>query len=79
MHIEPFDMKYLNDYFNGFNEEITKYQWPEPCENIEASKDMLQEFMDEMEKSCICGSVAVTLPLFSAGKEKDENIRGAGC
>ncbi|SHI49965.1 GNAT family N-acetyltransferase [Pseudobutyrivibrio xylanivorans] len=50
MHIEPFDMKYLNDYFNGFNEEITKYQWPEPFENIEASKDMLQEFMDEMEK-----------------------------
>lgn len=36
-------------------------------------------FMDEMEKSCICGSVAVTLPLFSAGKEEDENIRGAGC
>ncbi len=49
MRIEPFDMKYLNDYFNEFNEDITKYQWPDPFENPEAAKEMLQEFMDEME------------------------------
>jgi RimJ/RimL family protein N-acetyltransferase len=49
MRIEPFDMKYLNDYFNEFNEDITKYQWPDPFENLEAAKEMLQEFMDEME------------------------------
>ena len=49
MHIEPFEMKYLNDYFNGFNEEITKYQWPDPFENLETAKEMLQEFLDEME------------------------------
>lgn len=28
--IAPFDLKYLDDYFNGFNEEITKFQWPDP-------------------------------------------------
>ncbi len=50
MHIEPFNMKYLNDYFNEFNEGITKYQWPDPFENLEAAREMLQEFMDEMKK-----------------------------
>ncbi len=49
MRIEPFDMKYLNDYFNEFNEDITKYQWPDPFENLDVAKEMLQEFMDEME------------------------------
>ena len=50
MHIEPFDMKYLNDYYNGFNKEITKYQWPEPFEDPESAREMLQEFMDEMKE-----------------------------
>ena len=50
MHIAPFDMKYLNDYHEGFNEEITKYQWPDPFEDLEAAREMLQEFVDEMKK-----------------------------
>ena len=50
MHIEPFDMKYLNEYYNGFNKEITKYQWPEPFEDLESAREMLQEFMDEMKE-----------------------------
>ena len=51
MHIEPFDMKYLNDYFDAFNEEITKYQWPDPFESVEAAGEMLQEFMNEMKEN----------------------------
>lgn len=45
---EPFDMKYLSDYYTEFNEEIARYQWPDPFESIEATKDLLQEFIDEM-------------------------------
>ena len=47
-NIVPFEMKYLSDYFTGFNAEITKFQWPDPFENIEDAKAMLQEFLNEM-------------------------------
>lgn len=46
--IEPFDMKYLSDYYNEFDAEITKYQWPDPFESIDDAKELLQEFIDEM-------------------------------
>ena len=48
--LAPFDMKYLNDYFVGFNEEITKFQWPDPFASIDDARDMLQEFLDETER-----------------------------
>ena len=48
--IAPFNMKYLNDYYIGFDKEITKYQWPDPFDSIESARDVLQEFMNEMEK-----------------------------
>ena len=47
--IVPFDMKYLDDYYNGFNAEITKYQWPDPFINIEDARALLLEFLDEMQ------------------------------
>ena len=46
--IEPFSMVYLEDYFNNFTTEITKYQWPEPFETVDDAKDLLQEFLNEM-------------------------------
>lgn len=50
IRIVPFDMKYLEDYYENFNQEITKYQWPDPFENLEDARNLLQEFLDEMEK-----------------------------
>ena len=50
IRIIPFDMKYLEDYYKYFDEEITKYQWPDPFENIEDARNLLQAFLDEMEK-----------------------------
>ncbi len=47
-NIVPFEMKYLNDYFSGFNGKITKFQWPDPFESIEAARATLQEFLKEM-------------------------------
>ncbi len=49
--LAPFDMKYLQDYFNGFNEEITKFQWPDPFENIDDARNMLQKFLSEMKQA----------------------------
>ena len=46
--IVPFEMKYLNNYFSGFNAEITKFQWPDPFESIEDARYILQEFLNEM-------------------------------
>ncbi len=48
--IEPFSMDNLDDYFDAFNTEITKYQWPDPFETKEEARNLLQEFLDEMEK-----------------------------
>lgn len=48
--IVPFEMKYLNNYFSGFNAEITKFQWPDPFKSIEDARSMLQEFLNEMDR-----------------------------
>ncbi len=47
--IEPFRMEYLEDYYNAFTEEITKYQWPDPFERLEDAKELLQSFLDEAD------------------------------
>lgn len=44
-------MKYLNEYFNGFDAEITKYQYPNPFESIEDARATFREFMDEMDRN----------------------------
>ena len=51
LNIVPFEMKYLNEYFNGFNAEITKYQYPNPFESVEDARATLREFMDEMDRN----------------------------
>ena len=48
--IVPFEMRYLSHYFSGFNADITKFQWPDPFENIEAARSVLQTFLDEMAR-----------------------------
>lgn len=50
LNIVPFEMKFLNNYFNEFNAEITKYQWPNPFESIEDARATLQEFIKKMDK-----------------------------
>ena len=47
--IEPFQMDYSEDYYNAFTEEITKYQWPDPFENLTEAKELLESFLDEAE------------------------------
>ena len=41
--IVPFELKYLNDYYNGFDKEITKYQYPDSFDSVEAAETLLQE------------------------------------
>lgn len=48
--IVPFDLKYLNDYYHEFDAEITRYQYPDPFESVEAAEKFLQEFMDAMDQ-----------------------------
>ena len=48
--LEPFDLKYANDYFKEFNEEIAMYQWPDPFESLDDAKGLLTEFVEEMER-----------------------------
>lgn len=48
--IVPFDIKYLDDYYRGFNTEITKYQWPDPFDSIDDARALLQNFLDEVQR-----------------------------
>lgn len=48
--IAPFEMKYLNHYFSGFNAEITRYQWPDPFESVEDARAALEAFLNEMDR-----------------------------
>ena len=56
INIVPFDMKSLKDYYDGFNTEITKFQWPDPFESIEDARSTLQGFLNEMarEEALLC-------------------------
>lgn len=48
--IVPFELKYLNDYYQGFDEEITQYQYPDPFDSAESAETLLREFIDEMNR-----------------------------
>lgn len=49
LQIVPLDMDCLEKYYEGFNSEITKYQWPDPFETIEDARGLLQDFINEMK------------------------------
>ena len=49
IRIIPFNMRYLDDYYRNFNREIAKYQWPDPFESMDDARNLLQDFLDEME------------------------------
>jgi len=51
LRIVPFEMKYLTEYCSEFNEEITKYQCPDPFESEAAAREVLQGFIDLMEQN----------------------------
>lgn len=44
--IVPFDLKYTKDYYEGFNTDITKYQYPDPFETEEDAQELLESFID---------------------------------
>lgn len=48
--IMPFDLKYLKDYYEGFDADITKYQYPNPFETEADARELLQNFIDLMEQ-----------------------------
>ena len=50
IRIVPFEMKYLEDYYRGFSAEITKYQWPDPFESMDAARQTLEGFLEEMAR-----------------------------
>ncbi len=47
--IQPFQPKFLEDYYREFTEEITKYQYPDPFPDLEAASQTLSGFARDME------------------------------
>lgn len=48
--VVPFEMKYLADYYRGFTQEITKFQWPDSFGSMNDARETLEEFLREMER-----------------------------
>lgn len=48
--IIPFNLKHLKDYYDGFDTEITKYQYPDPFKSEANAQEMLQIFIDLMNQ-----------------------------
>lgn len=48
--ITPFDLKNLRDYCAGFDEDVTKYQYPEPFATEMEAQEALQSFIDLMNR-----------------------------
>lgn len=46
--ITPFDLFSLKDYYEGFNADITKYQYPDPFTAVEDARELLQSFINLM-------------------------------
>lgn len=45
LYLVPLNYKYINEYYEEFNSEITKYQYPEPFTSIEATKEFFNNFI----------------------------------
>ena len=48
--ITPFDLNSLKDYYDGFDAEITKHQYPDPFETESDARELLQSFIDLMKQ-----------------------------
>lgn len=52
----PLGNEYINEYFEEFNSEITKYQYPDSFDNIEAAKEFFRDFIQRRKEgtSLVC-------------------------
>ena len=48
--ITPFDLMSLKDYCEGFDADITKYQYPDPFTTEEDARELLQSFINLMNQ-----------------------------
>lgn len=66
--ITPFDLMSLNDYYEGFDADITKYQYPDPFTTEEDARELLQSFTNLMNQGEM---------LFLTISEKDNQFIGS--
>lgn len=48
--IKPFNQKYLNDFYKCFDDEVTKYQYPDSFKSLEAATESCSNFIKMMEQ-----------------------------
>ena len=50
LKITPFDLMSLKDYYEGFDADITQYQYPDPFTTEEDAEELLQNFINLMKQ-----------------------------
>lgn len=58
--IQPFSNTYLEDYYQEFTDEITKYQYPDSFADVEAARQLVSAFVADMERGEMLELVILT-------------------
>lgn len=74
--IKPFSMKYIEDYYQGFTDEVTKYQYPDSFQNIEDATLLVSDFVHEMELGNMLELMIVTKAGEFIGSMEAFDIKG---
>lgn len=48
--IKPYNEMYLEEYYRGFTEEVTKYQYPDSFASLEQARKTVHDFVQAMER-----------------------------
>lgn len=80
LKIKKFDKKYLEEYYQEFTSEITKFQYPDSFVNIKKAEECIDYFLDQMNKQEMLELMILTineeflgeLQVFGLKEEKPE-------
>lgn len=68
--IVPFEMKFAEDYYREFDEEITRYQYPDSFKTLADAEEMLASFIETMEQGeMLFGEILAKEGDFAGGVE----------
>lgn len=61
LRLVPLMYEYISEYYEEFNSEITKYQYPEPFASIEATKEFFTNFIQLRKEGIVLVCVIVDM------------------
>lgn len=76
LRIEPYSEAYLKEYYQGFTDEVVKYQYPDSFKSIEDARKTVDYFVQAMERGEMYELVILTKNGKFLGSMEAFDIRG---